>query len=183
MSYCAKCGCETTGKKNCPVCNTPVESGFEDAYAVGSQTVATAAACSDEGEPIPTFVGAFTRFWEKAFNGSGRASRTEYWYVAIWQTIITGPLVLWYFMELRRYGFERPYFSITLLGIVGLYAFFSLAPTFNLTVRRLHDANAPGWFVVLYFVRDVRFFIPLAIGLFPPTRGPNKYGPPPRRGE
>ena len=197
MSYCTKCGCETTGMATCPVCNTPVESGFDDAYAVGSQTVAAGSSYGSGaiGEPIPTFVGAFARFWKKYTDGKSRASRTEFWYVTIWQTIICTPLAL---------GFVGSAISNAGVGVssdpqlgepgpIGyacgiiflIYAVASLMPFLNLITRRLHDFNASGWWILVYIfsnaaLKGLSNLPHIIIGCIPPTNGTNQYGPQPR---
>ena len=193
MSYCAKCGCETTRMATCPVCDTPVENGFEDAYAFGSQTVAAGASdvFDANGEPIPTFVGAFARFWKKYADGKSRASRTEFWYVTIWQMMIC-PLLLFGAVACAAASSDDGDPRHCELGSVGgvcglmvlVYMFASLIPFLNLVRRRLHDFNASGWWVLpypFYFeIAGLGGWVHLILGCIPPTKGTNKYGPPPR---
>jgi uncharacterized membrane protein YhaH (DUF805 family) len=68
-----------------------------------------------------------------------------------------------------------------------LFALGSFIPNIALMVRRLHDRNMSGWFLLLFFVL---YMIPLVnflvlIGFIvlmclEGTRGPNKYGADPK---
>ncbi|MBQ9813874.1 MAG: DUF805 domain-containing protein [Thermoguttaceae bacterium] len=91
--------------------------------------------------------------------------------------------------EFVNYG---PFFGLELfipiifIGI--LYLLTNFIPFLCLVVRRLHDANVSGWAALLLFIP---FLIPflgrfwrtllLIVGLLPPTKGPNKYGPAPTK--
>ena len=46
------------------------------------------------------------------------------------------------------------------------------------SIRRLHDMNLSGWFMLLSFVPLVSILLTLALFVAPGTAGPNKFGPP-----
>lgn len=68
---------------------------------------------------------------------TGRASRQEYWMFFLYNLAIT---VLLYVIGHQFGGGDKP------LGIYGLCV---LLPILALSVRRLHDINRSGWFVLL----------------------------------
>jgi uncharacterized membrane protein YhaH (DUF805 family) len=124
-----------------------------------------------------TFVGAVRRFGKKYATFSGRASRSEYW----WWALVYGVLALVFqalylpasaraslamsrsMEESTRvpdpFAFYGQYFHtlftpfVTGLFIVwGVVSLALLVPTLALTVRRLHDVNFRGWWILLQFV-------------------------------
>jgi uncharacterized membrane protein YhaH (DUF805 family) len=59
-----------------------------------------------------------------------------------------------------------------------LVAFGLFLPSFGLFVRRLHDTDRSGWFMLLLFVPALGPFILLFFLLQPGTEGSNRFGPP-----
>ena len=48
-------------------------------------------------------------------------------------------------------------------------------------IKRCHDLNLSGWFLLLYFLPGLgNLVILIMLGFIPGTRGPNRYGPDPR---
>jgi uncharacterized membrane protein YhaH (DUF805 family) len=56
-------------------------------------------------------------------------------------------------------------------------------PGLAVTVRRLHDQDKSGWFILLTFIPYVGFLFWLAIAFWPGTRGENDFGWDPREEE
>jgi uncharacterized membrane protein YhaH (DUF805 family) len=72
-------------------------------------------------------------------------------------------------------------------ALVGIYALAIFIPSLAVTVRRLHDRNMSGWFLLGYVVAQLIPIINIiaAIGMLvlmflPGTPGPNKYGADPK---
>ena len=98
------------------------------------------------------FVQAMARFVRKALVFDGRASRREYWWVRLVLLVFVaccGVGALLYDGE--GYGAEAPFdwtgtpFDMVVVGAYTLW----FVPELSLSVRRLHDANLRGWWVVL----------------------------------
>lgn len=69
--------------------------------------------------------------------------------------------------------------AILIFGALGL---LSLPFSLGITVRRLHDVGASGWFVLLTFVPMVNFIMWVALLFIPGNVGANAYGmPAPKR--
>ena len=70
--------------------------------------------------------------------------------------------------------FATEYESMGLFG--GIWALITLIPWFSLMIRRLHDSNRSGWWLLLYIT--IIGIIPLLwwICVSKSTEGPNKYG-------
>ena len=58
-----------------------------------------------------------------------------------------------------------------------IFSLLILLPFLGLTVRRLHDINFSGWWVLLAFIPIVGFIALIVFGCIPGTEGENKYGP------
>lgn len=112
-----------------------------------------------------SMIQAFKNFWRHGFDFKGRATRAEYWWMALWGVIfgLAGFLILvlgvfgvifgeGLIMPLNPFYANLPMIIIIML-ILGLVIFI---PGIALTVRRLRDAGLKTWviwvLVVLYFV-------------------------------
>lgn len=76
------------------------------------------------------------------FRFSGRASRSEFWRYSLLTSIIQNAISVLY--EITHISAVQ-----SLVGIVGLALFI---PTLAITVRRLHDTNHSGWWILVSFI-------------------------------
>ncbi|QFT78436.1 DUF805 domain-containing protein [Erythrobacter sp. THAF29] len=112
---------------------------------------------------------------------SGRSRRKEYWMFVLFQIIV---LVFMAILVGITGGFDESgastFGSIMLIicGIVYLGLFF--IPGLAVTVRRFHDQDKSGWFILLQFIPYVGGLIVLVFMCLEGTRGPNRYGPDPK---
>jgi uncharacterized membrane protein YhaH (DUF805 family) len=98
----------------------------------------------------------------------GRASRPEYWYFFLLYSVLYVMCAL--LSEL----------SSTLSGIGFLLMLVALlVPSISVGVRRLHDTNRSGWWLLLSFVPVVGTIVLLVFFCLEGTAGPNQYGPDP----
>ena len=100
---------------------------------------------------------------------SGRACRSEYWY---W--------ILFYFI-----GAIVAEIIDAVLGITAIYPLFSLAvllPGIAVAVRRLHDLDRSGWWILLGLIPLVGAIILIIWYCMKGTTGPNRFGPDPLGG-
>ena len=97
----------------------------------------------------------------------GRASRSEYWWY-----------VLAYFIAAVIAGVLDGVLGLPgILGtIVGLGL---LIPSITVAVRRFHDINKPGWWVLTFLIPIVGLIIWLYFFTQKGTPGSNDFGPPP----
>lgn len=66
---------------------------------------------------------------------------------------------------------------------LGFYLLFSLAillPSLAVVVRRLHDGDRTGWWVLIGFVPLIGALVLLVFMVQDGTRGDNQYGPDPK---
>ena len=105
---------------------------------------------------------------------SGRSRRMEYWYFALFVILISIALSI-------------------IDGLIGTYprtmgagllsSIFSLAvliPSIAVTVRRLHDIDRSGWWVLISLVPLIGWIFLLVFTVQHSTPGTNRYGPNPK---
>ena len=98
----------------------------------------------------------------------GRARRMEYWMFALFNVIIS--MVLG-FVEMTLGG----------PGVLGmLYALAVLLPAIGVSIRRLHDTDRSGWWLLIAFVPVIGFIVLLVFMLLDGTPGDNQHGPSPK---
>lgn len=115
---------------------------------------------------------------------SGRSRRKEYWMWALFQIILFTVIVI---TGVIIYGFIDPdagEFGGGTPGILmALLALAFLIPNISVTVRRFHDQNRSGWWFLLNFIPYIGSIIVLVFMCLEGTRGPNRFGPDPKRGD
>jgi uncharacterized membrane protein YhaH (DUF805 family) len=141
--------------------------------------------------------------YRRYFDFSGRSRRLEYWMFFLFLFlvgIVFNILAMTFgfsaasMMGMSPNGVADPSAVFQGLGagfwgIMALYMLFALAtliPQLAVNVRRLHDRNMSGWFLLLFFVL---LFIPfinflamiayLVLMCLEGTKGPNRFGPDP----
>ena len=101
---------------------------------------------------------------KKYFVFEGRASRSEYW----WFQLIVSPS---YFISTILEN-EIAYFF---LGVT----LFTLIPAISAGVRRLHDTNKSGFFLLISFIPFIGGLVLLFFLIPEGTKGKNRFGPDP----
>ena len=105
---------------------------------------------------------------------TGRAGRSEFWWFQLFIMIISIPLYLLSFYA-GYSGSQRLALVVTGLGVVMWLAF--VLPSIAATIRRLHDTDRSGWWLLLGFVPFVSLVL-LVFPLLPGTPGGNRFGAP-----
>lgn len=117
----------------------------------------------------------YTLLFDKLFTLKGRSSRKEYIIKVI---LLTTFMIVWsYTIDLL--GDETTFFSfsyILVLFIINNLLFFQYFP---LAVRRFHDINSSGWYVLLTFAPFGQLVI-LWLMFKKGTSGINDYGEEPK---
>ena len=116
---------------------------------------------------------------------SGRARRREYWMFVLINVVILIVLSLIDTL-LGTGGFHATsgggsFYAANSLGLLsGLYTLAVLLPSIAVTVRRLHDTDRTGWWILLGFIPIIGGIVLLVFYVLEGTRGPNRYGPDPK---
>lgn len=99
---------------------------------------------------------ALNRFFANIFNFNGRASRSEFWFVAL--TVGLAAIAL----ATPTAGLSTIAFGVLAVG---------------LATRRLHDAGFSGWWQFVVFVPAAGWIALIVLLALPSDASPNKYGP------
>ena len=94
----------------------------------------------------------------------GRAGRSEFWWFVLANVLVYVALLV-----LARV-------SSVFLILYFVYAIAVIVPSLALAIRRLHDTNKSGWFLLLGFIPLVGAIILLVFYIQEGTPGPNDYG-------
>jgi uncharacterized membrane protein YhaH (DUF805 family) len=112
---------------------------------------------------------------------SGRSRRKEYWMFVLFQILVLAPLMLVAIALDGTSGDASDPFSGGLtLAVLGIYFLVFLIPGLAVQVRRFHDQDKSGWFILLGFIPYIGGLILLVFMCLPGTRGPNRFGPDPK---
>ena len=104
----------------------------------------------------------------------GRSRRMEYWYFVLFNIIVS--IVLGVIDGLL--GTSGSYAGAGLLS--GIYGLAVLIPSLAVTVRRLHDTDRTGWWILIALVPLIGVIVLLVFALLEGTPGNNQYGPNPK---
>ena len=126
-------------------------------------------------QPLPgaSFAQAVSRFFSKYATFSGRASRSEFWWVALGLIILYSVIGVAFLMVSGPTATQLPTdvqyspAAIAVLIIGAIIALALLIPGIALTVRRLHDANFSGWLYLLHLIPSVGNLIVFVLTLLP----------------
>ena len=111
------------------------------------------------------------KLWLKNWkNFSGRASRSEYWWVVlatfIVMTVLMVVLSLIVLGAVAASNGSDTAVGVALASMYGIMALVSLAafvPSLSLGIRRLHDTNQSGWMYLLTFIPSIGGIILLVL--------------------
>jgi uncharacterized membrane protein YhaH (DUF805 family) len=109
------------------------------------------------------FVDAVKSGFSNYVNFSGRACRSEYWYWVLFAVI--GAIV-----------------TVIIDSVIGLqitYTIFALAtflPGLAVGIRRLHDLDRSGWWILLFLIPLIGAIILIIWFCSKGTDGPNRFG-------
>lgn len=120
---------------------------------------------------------------KKYFDFSGRASRQEYWSFYLFQFLFTLGLgiVAAVGLVLVTAGHTAGW---VLAGPGGLgfllFSLYTVIPMLSASVRRLHDRDMSGWFLLLGLIPYVGGIAIIVLLALPGTSGPNRFGDDPK---
>lgn len=108
-------------------------------------------------------IEAISSVFSKYATFHGRACRSEFW----WWALCNGLLAIAIDGTIGSGGALLGYYVATFL------------PTLAVTVRRHHDGNRSGWWILLCLIPIIGALILLFLYISKGTHGPNIYGPDP----
>jgi uncharacterized membrane protein YhaH (DUF805 family) len=117
---------------------------------------------------------------------SGRSRRKEYWMFFLFFVVVYAVC----FALMFSGGFAMDPTTgeptgMSGLGMVGIallviFVLGSFIPALAVQVRRFHDQDKSGWFVLLNFIPYIGGLVVLVFMCLEGTRGPNRFGPDPK---
>jgi uncharacterized membrane protein YhaH (DUF805 family) len=134
-----------------------------------------------------TFTEAVKSCLSKYVTFRGRAARSEFWFfwlfsflVLIVSTILDGILGTGFTMINPATGLEQSmgYGYVYLIAALAL-----LLPSLAAAVRRLHDTNRSGWWLLIALIPLIGAIVLLVWYCTKGTPGDNQYGPDPLGGD
>ena len=105
---------------------------------------------------------------------SGRAQRAEYWYFVLFYLLISIALAV---IDGITGSFDAEA-GMGLLG--GIFVLAMLIPSLAVSVRRLHDTDRSGWWLLITLVPIVGAIVLLIFTVQDSTPGQNRFGPNPK---
>ena len=122
----------------------------------------------------PALPQPLVSYWKKVvfenyLNFTGRARRAEFWWYFLANLIITVVLNI---ID-AAIGSGSGFYGGILTGIYGLAV---LLPGLAVGIRRLHDADKSGWWLLLVFIPIVGIIVLIVFWATDGTRGTNQYG-------
>lgn len=112
-------------------------------------------------------------------NFEGRARRKEYWMFMLAQFILFLALFI---VSAIFYAISSTLGGL-IYGIIGLLSLALVIPGLAVTVRRLHDTNKSGWFILVSLIPFVGGIYLLYLEILEGDKEPNQYGPDPKAEE
>lgn len=111
---------------------------------------------------------------------SGRARRMEYWMFVLISVLISLVLTT---VDVLLFGYtmfpEDPS-EISLAPLNTLYGLAVLLPSLAVSVRRLHDSNRTGWWILVALIPLIGPLVLLVFLCLDGTPAPNRFGPDPQ---
>jgi uncharacterized membrane protein YhaH (DUF805 family) len=105
---------------------------------------------------------------------TGRARRKEYWYFTLFNIVIIIPLTL---IDMMTGTFSNE----ANMGLFsGVFILAILIPSIAVSIRRLHDTNRTGWWMLISFIPILGPIVLLIFLVQDSQIGDNRYGPNPK---
>ena len=98
-------------------------------------------------------IQAYKNFFKGYADFTGRATRSDFWWVWLLNSILFLPLYIFYFqMALKDSRETDPILGVAIISIYMILAIVLFIPSLAVKVRRLRDADLHWAFIFLYFV-------------------------------
>ena len=108
---------------------------------------------------------------------TGRARRKEYWFFILFYLIFSIVLM---FVD----GATGSLNANTGIGLFsGIFTLAMFIPSLAVAIRRLHDTDRTGWWILINFLPLIGSLIFLVFMVLDGTPGDNRYGPSPKQVE
>ncbi len=118
------------------------------------------------------FSEAVSTCFRKYIDFTGRAPRSEYWWFYLFFFLVALGMIS---LDMALLGYDpEEAGSIPVLTVLASLAF--LLPVLSAGVRRMHDSDRSGWWLLIALVPLVGGLIQIVLLALPGTAGPNRFG-------
>ena len=127
-------------------------------------------------------IKAYADFWKNYANFSGRARRSDYWYVVLAEAVvgtvfgILAGIIMTVVYNATWDEEAMAAVGAIAVGIISLYSLATVVPHLSLSVRRLHDIGKGGVYLLLGLIPTVGSIIILVFCCTDSQPGINQYG-------
>jgi len=171
MQFCPKCGgrsfASQPGSSASPTQTVPGHNSYgAQTFNPNAQWQQSSGQSSSYGKAMsfPAAIGSCLRNY---FTIRGRAPRSEYWWFQLAYTIA-------FCTSLFLVAVSDIYWILYISVVIG-----GIIPQFTVSVRRLHDIDRSGWWLLLFLVPLIGAILWLVWYLERGTQGFNRFGPDP----
>lgn len=112
---------------------------------------------------------------------SGRSRRKEYWMFAVFQIVLFAVLMIPVFAGMDTQQGEVGMLSKLGFGLMVIAALALIVPSLAVQVRRFHDQDKSGWFVLLGLIPYVGGLVVLVFMCLEGSQGSNRFGNDPKQ--
>ena len=120
-------------------------------------------------------------FFKNYTNFQGRARRAEYWWPVVMYLVAYIAVVV-LSIALSVLGDIGGVISGLIFIVCLLFCLGCFIPSLSVAVRRLHDKNMTGWFLLIGLIPFLGSLVLLYFFATEGTQGPNQYGEDPKGG-
>jgi uncharacterized membrane protein YhaH (DUF805 family) len=120
------------------------------------------------------FTEAISSGFRNYVNFSGRAARSEFWFWVLFSILVSIAAGI---IDFAVFGIRDGVSPISSLTSLALFL-----PGLAVSVRRLHDTDRSGWWVLLFLIPLIGAIVLLIWYCSRGTPGPNRFGPDPLPG-
>ena len=113
--------------------------------------------------------------WKNYVTFTGRSRRTAYWMFVLFQILVYIAVAI---LGMILSGGNSN--SAAATGLMALVTLGLLLPSIAVTVRRLHDTNRTGWWILISFLPLIGGIWLLVLTILDGTPATNRFGPDPK---
>ena len=125
--------------------------------------------------PMVDFGAAIRLGFQRYTDFTGRSTRAEYWWWSLFTFIVSLILIP---LDAATGTFDET----ASMGLFGaLFTVVTTIPSISVGVRRLHDINKSGWWILLWLVFVLGWIIVIKWAVEKGDKSVNKYGANPRQ--
>lgn len=119
---------------------------------------------------------------KRYFDFEGRSRRKEYWMFTLLYAILMIAALVVVGIGAATSGDSGELNALGMLGfsLLGLIVLIFFIPSIAVQVRRFHDQDKSGWFVLLNLIPSIGGLIVLVFMCLEGTRGDNRFGSDPK---